>query len=78
MRGSKGKKYRAEVSVLHLLELGVGVASAQLHVAQHHLEDGVVDGLGEVHVELVHRRLQRAREEGGERDIVLEIIQKRD
>jgi len=46
--------YRAEVLVLHLLELGVGVPGTQLHVAQHHLEHRVVNGLREVHVQLVH------------------------
>lgn len=51
--------YRAQVLVLHLLKLGVGVAGTELHVPQHHLEHGVVDGLGEVHVQLVHGGLQR-------------------
>lgn len=51
--------YRAKVLVLHLLELGVGVAGAQLYVSQHHLEDSVVDGLSEVHVQLIHGRLGR-------------------
>lgn len=51
--------YRAQVFVLHLLELGIGVAGTQLHISQHHLEHCVVDGLGEVHVQLVHSSLQR-------------------
>lgn len=51
--------YRAKVLVLHLLELGVGVAGAQLYISQHHLEDSVVDGLSEVHVQLIHGRLGR-------------------
>ncbi len=53
--------YRAKVLVLHLLKLGVGVACAQLYVSQHHLEDSVVDGLSEVHVQLIHGRLGRKR-----------------
>lgn len=51
--------YRAEILVLHLLELSISIACAQLHVSQNNLEDGVVDGLGEVHVQLVHSSLQR-------------------
>lgn len=47
---NKNPSYRAEILVLHLLELSISIASAQLHVSQNHLEDGVVDGLGEVHV----------------------------
>lgn len=52
--------YRAKIPVLHLLKLGVGIASAQLHVSQNHLEDSVVDGLREVHVQLVHGSLGRS------------------
>lgn len=55
---TRSTSHRAKILVLHLLELGVGVAGAQFHVPQNHLEHGVVDGLGEVHVQLVHRRLQ--------------------
>lgn len=51
--------YRAQVLVLHFLELGISVAGTQLHISQHHLEHSVVDGLGEVHVQLVHSGLQR-------------------
>lgn len=51
--------HRAQVLVLHLLELGISVAGTQLHISQHHLEHRVVDGLGEVHVQLVHGSLQR-------------------
>lgn len=50
--------YRAKILVLHLLELSISVASAQFHISQNHLEYGVVDGLGEVHVQLVHSSLQ--------------------
>lgn len=50
--------YRAKILVLHLLELSISVAGAQFHVSQNHLEDSVVDGLGEVHVQLVHSSLQ--------------------
>lgn len=51
--------YRTKILVLHLLELGIGIAGAQFHVPQNHLEHGVVDGLGEVHVQLVHSSLRR-------------------
>lgn len=51
--------YRAQILILHLLEFGVCVASTQLHISQHHLEHSVVNGLGKVHVKLVHSRLKR-------------------
>lgn len=57
---NENTSYRAEILVLHLLELSISIAGAQLHVSQNHLEDGVVDGLGEVHVELIHSSLQRS------------------
>lgn len=50
--------YRAKILVLHLLELSISVAGAQFHISQNHLEYSVVDGLGEVHVQLVHSSLQ--------------------
>lgn len=50
--------YRAQVLVLHLLELGISIASTQLNISQHHLEHCVVDGLCEVHMQLVHGSLQ--------------------
>lgn len=53
------RSYRAQILVLHLLEFCVSVASTQLHISQHHLEHSVVNSLGEVHVELIHRRLKR-------------------
>lgn len=59
--------YRAKVLVLHFLELGVGVSGAQLYISQHHLEDSVVDGLGEVHVQLIHSRLGRKRKNRNEK-----------
>lgn len=55
----QGGSYRAQILILHLLELGVSVASAQLHISQNHLEHGVVNGLREMHVKLIHRRLRR-------------------
>lgn len=51
--------HRAQVFVLHLLELCVSVPRTQLHISQHHLENSVVYGLGEVHVQLIHCSLQR-------------------
>lgn len=51
--------YRAQVLILHLLELGVRVASTQLNIPQDDLEHCVVDSLGEVHVQLIHSSLKR-------------------
>lgn len=51
--------YRTEILILHLLELSVSIASTQLHIAQDNLEHGVVNGLSEVHVKLIHSSLER-------------------
>lgn len=56
--GIRSTSYRAKILVLHLLELSISVAGAQFHISQNHLEYSVVDGLGEVHVQLVHSSLQ--------------------
>ena len=53
--------YLAEVAVAPLLEVASAVASHQLHIAEHDLEGCRVDGCGEVHVQLVHRRLHTDR-----------------
>lgn len=65
--------YRAKVLVLHFLELGIGVAGAQLYISQHHLEDSVVDGLGEVHVQLIHGRLRRKKKNRNERGMLSQL-----
>lgn len=46
--------YRTEIFILQLLEFRVCVFSTQLHIAKHDLKHSVVNGLSEVHMELIH------------------------
>lgn len=54
MTNNKSNAHRTEIFVLQLLEFCICVSRTQLHIAEHNLEHGVVNGLSEVHMKLVH------------------------